>query len=289
MSDKEAHGLDQLIMLKQIYRLLNPRWQTVFLDYKVDQKPRYGHGKPPHKGLLELIDKNRSAYAKYLKHILTLKDQIWSLDQKLKDFSWDNGYLPGLDIVSLYGMIAYLKPQRYIEVGSGNSTMIVHQAIKDHSLTTKIVSLDPNPRAAIDEISHQVIRSGLEEIDLKVFDELQAGDVLFIDNSHRILPNSDSTVFFLEVLPRLEKGVVVHIHDIYLPYDYPQFMCDRSYSEQYGLAIALLSNPSKYEILLPNYYISEDKELATLISPLWGHGSTKDVERHGGSFWFWIA
>ncbi len=275
-------------MLKRIYRFLSPRFQTIFLDYKVDQKPRYGHGKPLHQGLREIIDKNRPAYAKYLNHIVTLKEQILSVEQNLQayNFSWDNGFLPGLDIVSLYGMIDYFKPSQYIEVGSGTSTKIVFQAKQDQSIATKIISIDPHPRADIDNISDEIMRSGLEEIDLSVFNRLKSGDVLFIDNSHRILPNSDSTVFFLEVLPRLEKGVIVHIHDIYLPYDYPQFMCDRFYSEQYGLAIALLSNPDKYEILLPNYYISEDEELSSLITPLWEQGSMKDVEKHGGSFWF---
>lgn len=260
----------------------------MFLDYKVDQKPRFGHGKPPHHRLREIIDKDRSAFAKYLKHILSLKEYIWKLEESLKalHFSWENGYLPGLDIVSLYGMIDYLKPARYIEVGSGSSTKIVFQAKKDQSLKTQIISIDPQPRVEIDDIADEIIRSPLEEVDLKVIDRLQPGDVLFIDNSHRILPNSDSTVFFLEVLPRLEKGVVVHIHDIYLPYDYPQFMCDRSYSEQYGLAIALLSNPDKYQILLPNYYISEDQELSSMISPIWERNGMKEVERHGGSFWF---
>jgi len=82
-----------------------------------------------------------------------------------------------------------------------------------------------------------------------------------IDNSHRVLLNSDATVFFLEVLLKLSKGVIVHIQDIYLPYDYPQFMCDRFYSEQYLLASYLLANSKKYNPLLPNYFISKDKEL----------------------------
>lgn len=278
-------------MLKQIYRFLNPRYQNVFLDYKVDQKPRYGHGKPAHQGLREIIVKDRSAYAKCLKDILTYQDDIWALKERLikYHFAWYNGYLPGLDIVGLYGLLRILKPKNYIEIGSGHSTKVVYQAKMDGVLDMKITSIDPYPRADVDQFSDHIIRRRLEEVDLTIVETLQSGDVLFIDNSHRILPNSDSTVFFLDVLPRLEKGVVVHIHDIYLPYDYPQIMCDRSYSEQYGLAIALLSNPNKYEILLPNYYISEDKELSSVVSPIWEHASTKDAERHGGSFWFRVS
>jgi hypothetical protein len=134
-----------------------------------------------------------------------------------------------------------------------------------------------------------MIRKPFENIDFDIAGELDANDVLFIDNSHRILPNSDSLVFFLEILPRLKRGVIVHIHDIYLPYDYPQFMCDRFYSEQYGLAIYLMANPEKYETILPNYFISEDKELSEMIAPIWDHENLRDVEQHGGSYWIRIA
>jgi hypothetical protein len=95
-------------------------------------------------------------------------------------------------------------------------------------------------------------------------------------------------VFFLEVLPRLKKGVIVHVHDIYLPYDYPQFMCDRFYSEQYGLAMYILANPQKFKPILPNYFIYEDKELSQIIEPVWAHNNLAGVEKHGGSFWLQI-
>jgi len=145
------------------------------------------------------------------------------------------------------------------------------------------------PRAEIDNLADKIYRKPFEDIDFDIVEMLDAGDILFIDNSHRILPNSDAMVFFLEILPRLKKGVIVHIHDIYLPYDYPQFMCDRFYSEQYGLAMYLLANPVKYQTLFPNYFVSEDKELSTLLSPIWEHPNLKGVERHGGSFWLRIA
>jgi len=193
-----------------------------------------------------------------------------------------------LDIVGIYTLIAELKPNKYIEIGSGNSTKVAYKAKLEHQLNTEILSIDPMPRAEIDHLANTVIRKPFEDIDLDIVNELEAGDILFIDNSHRILPNSDSMVFYLEILPRLKKGVIVHIHDIYLPYDYPQFMCDRFYSEQYGLAMYLLANPKKYETILPNYFISEDKELSTLIAPIWEHENLKGVEKHGGSYWLRI-
>src|SRR5690606_12269248 len=123
--------------------------------------------------------------------------------------------------------------------------------------------IDPYPRANIDSLSDEIIREPLEALESmdRIVDMLRSGDILFIDNSHRVFPNSDAMVCFMEILPYLRQGVIVHIHDIYLPYDYPQFMCDRFYNEQYFLAALLMGDRSRYEVLLPNFFISEDKEL----------------------------
>jgi len=221
---------------------------------------------------------------------LLLKNFIWTIKDAKdeKDSSkptWNNGFLPVLDIIGIYTMLTEFKPKKYIEIGSGNSTKVAFKAKTEQNLDTEIISIDPMPRAEIDHLANRVIREPFEDIDFDIVDELNENDVLFVDNSHRILPNSDSMVFFLEVLPRLKKGVIVQIHDIYLPYDYPQFMCDRFYSEQYGLAMYLLANPKKYETILPNYFIFEDKELSELISPIWQHDNIQNVEKHGGSYW----
>jgi hypothetical protein len=77
--------------------------------------------------------------------------------------------------------------------------------------------LDPEPRAQIDALCDTSIRRRLEDCDLSMFDQLEAGDILFFDGSHRVFTNSDVTVFFLELMPRLKPGVIVHIHDIFLP------------------------------------------------------------------------
>ncbi len=114
------------------------------------------------------------------------------------------------------------------------------KAKTEQDLNAEIVSIDPMPLAEIDQLADTVIRKPFENIDFDILDEFHENDILFVDNSQRILPNSDSMVFYLEILPRLKRGVIVPIHDTYLPYDYPQFMCDRFYSEQYGLAMYLL-------------------------------------------------
>ncbi|MEZ5043598.1 MAG: class I SAM-dependent methyltransferase [Saprospiraceae bacterium] len=281
-------------MIKQLYRFLSPRYQNLFLEYKVDLSPRYGHGQPPHSGLYDLINQRRASYKALLHTLLEQKAAIQAIKKcgEEKDPAqpcWNNGFLPGLDIATLYFMLNHTQAKTYIEVGSGNSTKVAARSIKDHGLSTRILSIDPQPRVEIDALADEVIRAPFEKTDLAILDQLAASDILFIDNSHRVLPNSDATVFFLEVLPRLKPGVIVHIHDIYLPYDYPPFMCDRFYSEQYLLAAFILANPAKYLPILPNYFISEDPELSQLLQPLWQHPHLDGVERHGGSFWMTIG
>jgi predicted O-methyltransferase YrrM len=281
-------------MLKSLYRYLSPRFQTLFLEYKVDFRPRYGHGLPAHAGLLEIIEKQRDTYRFWLEKINENSAALQNIKKRSdeKDASlpgWNNGFLPGLDIMALYTIIATTQPKRYVEVGSGNSTKVACKAIQDHGLNTKITSIDPYPRAEIDHLAHEVVRKPFESVDTQWLAELEAGDILFIDNSHRMLPNSDATVFFLETLPALRPGVIVHIHDIYLPFDYPQFMCDRFYSEQYGLAIAVLANPARYKTIFPAYFVSEDASLREMIAGIWQHPHLEGVERHGGSYWLEIG
>ena len=283
-----------LNMIKSLYKFFHPRYQKFFLEYKVAVQPRFGHGKPAHPELLAIVEKNDAIYRDYLTKVANYAEQLQSIqDSKIETDSkkpaWNNAFLPGLDMVMLYVMLAELKPEKYIEIGSGNSTKIAHKAKTELGLTTHFTSIDPQPRAEIDALVDTVIRKPFEDIDFRMLENLKENDILFVDNSHRILPNSDATVFFLEVLPRLKKGVVVHIHDIYIPFDYPRFMCDRFYSEQYGLAMYLLANAERFQPLFPNYYVSEKKELAAIIDYFWEHPNTRNVEKHGGSFWLRIG
>lgn len=280
--------------IKSLYRFLHPRFQTLFSEYRVQLAPRYGHGLPPHRELYAAINEDRTSYAAWIDAALghaAVLHEIKKVGEESDSSrpTWNNGFLPGMDIVMLYTMMAELKPKRYVEVGSGNSTKVAYLAKQKNGLETHITSIDPQPRAEMDALADEILRKPFEDIELDRFSELEANDILFIDNSHRILPNSDAMVFFMEVLPRLKKGVVVHIHDIYLPYDYPQFMCDRFYSEQYGLAAYMLANPRKYRTLFPNYFVHEDAELSTRLKPMWEHSNLKGVEQHGGSFWLRIG
>ncbi len=205
------------------------------------------------------------------------------------DPGWENGWLPILDSMVLYHFLAMHNPAHYLEVGSGNSTKFARRAIRDHRLKTVITSIDPQPRAEIDALCDVVIREKLENVGLSVFDALGADDILFIDNSHRMFMNSDATVTFLDVLPRLRKGVLIQIHDICLPYDYPAEWAERYYSEQYGLACYLLAEGQKLEIVLPNHFVICDQELAGTLDNVWDTDKLRNLQKNGCSFWMRIA
>jgi hypothetical protein len=197
---------------------------------------------------------------------------------------WDNGWLPPLDAFALYGFVAHVNPGRYVEIGSGSSTKFARQAVTDHGLRTRITSIDPKPRASVDAVCDTVIRQPLELADLSLFSELEAGDIVFFDGSHRVFSGSDVTVFFLEVLPRLRPGVFVHVHDVFLPADYPPEWRWRYYSEQHLLAAFLLASPGRFSVEWPAAFIDHDAELRTRLDPL-----RREIgpapEYQPGSFW----
>jgi hypothetical protein len=161
--------------------------------------------------------------------------------------------------------------------------------VQDHNLHTRLYSIDPHPRAEIDSLCDKVIREPLEQSDLAFIDELGAGDILFIDGSHRSFMNSDVTVLFLDILPRLRPGVAVHIHDIYLPWDYPRERAHWYYSEQYLLAASLLAGHRNYDVLLPNYYITVTQRVRQVMDDFWSRPELAEAPIAGVSFWIEIT
>ncbi len=268
--------------------------QPIFLDYPVEAVPRYGHGKPPHPELSALLAEDDREYAEKLSQFLSFAEGLRQIPLKQSSDSmepcWINDWLDGLDTLALYAFVAGRNASKYIEIGSGYSTKVAKRAIKDRALRTKITSIDPHPRAEIDRICDEVIRQPLEKCDLNVFYSLTAGDILFLDGSHRSFMNSDVTVFFLEILPRLKPGVLVHLHDIFLPEDYPpywelRFYPHRYWSEQYLLAASLLAGHAGYEVVLPNYYISKSPQVSGILSDFWSGNKLAGVRQGGCSFW----
>jgi len=291
----------ELYFLYHFGRVLK-RQQLLFIDYRVTPSSRYGYGKPPHAKLYELIAKERSGYKATLEKFWEFKDWLLRIPSGAAsplEPSWVNGWLSPFDLASLYCLVALNHPQHYLEVGSGVSTSVARRALHDHQLRTRVISIDPQPRAQIDSLCDEVIRQPLESVDVTIFDQLAPGDILFIDSSHRVFTNSDVTVVFLEVLPRLQPGVLVHLHDIFLPYDYPPEWRDRYYSEQYLLAAMLLGQTSRFRIALPNALVSHDPELSAVLAPLWrdpsfaadaatGGRSAPVSDRSGSGTSFWM-
>jgi hypothetical protein len=180
---------------------------------------------------------------------------ITELQQNETDPFWQNGFFQCGDARAAYALAVTLNPAHIIEIGSGNSTKFFRRAILDYGLRSKIVSIDPTPRADISKIADTVIPLNAVKVPVSCFDELRAGDILFIDGSHYCFNGSDVTHLFLNVLPRLPLGVVVHIHDIMLPYEYMDVFTKRNYNEQYLLA-ALLFNTARWQITLPLSWLS---------------------------------
>ena len=263
---------------------------AILLEYPVHPRQRWGDGNP-HPELYNIINRNRVTYIEHLKSFLEFSENLVKIPEREGansvpgEPSLINGWMPALDAVALYSIVALKKPKLFLEVGSGNSTKFARKAITDHRLNTKIISIDPKPRVEIDVICDQVIRKPVEAISLDIVDQLGPGDILYVDNSHRALMNSDATVIFIDVIPRLKPGVLVEIHDVTLPYDYPAAWASRYYSEQYLLAAYLLARGHRFDVVLPNAFISSDPELKTILMPLWQKREMQNVETHGCSFW----
>lgn len=264
--------------------------QLVVLDYPVTGKPRYGYGMPAHSGLTDLISENDTTYVAFLERALKYKDAFTAIPLRHRSVSsepcWANGWLPALDMVANYTLLAERGPEHYLEIGSGESTKLARRAIIDNELSTRITSIDPNPRAEVDRLCDAVLRQRLEDADLSVFSDLRPGDFVFFDGSHRCSMNSDVTVFFLEVLPNLPRGVVVGLHDIELPWDYPPSWTRRYYNEQYMLATYLLARGGSLDIVFPARYTTVTPHLETILRPLWSDPRLNGVEPSGASFWF---
>lgn len=270
-------------------RAANPEI-VVVLDYPVTPRQRWTLDKP-HPILYNILNEGRETYKDVLESFLSIEKSLTSVDKSPtgsesdKQPYWANEWIPPLDAASLYSFIATRRPKTYMEVGSGNSTKFARKAIEDLGLDTKIISIDPEPRAEIDDLCDQIIRKPIEDVDLPIFEILGEDDILFVDSSHRSFMNSDVTALFIDVLPRLRSGVLVQIHDILLPYDYPSDWAGRWYSEQYLLAALLLARGRAFETILPNMFISHDEELRSILAPLWKRTKMEINEIFGYSFW----
>jgi hypothetical protein len=262
--------------------------RLIELDFPVRPRVRYGWEKKVHPDLLHRIaagderyDKLLQAFVPYLNDISRIAKQ----PQTPEEPHWINDWFPAFDAISLYGLLALKNPKRFVEIGSGTSTKFARRAIHDQQLSTKIVSIDPFPRSEIDAICDEVVRLPLEDVPAAFFEALTPDDFLFFDGSHRSFQNSDATVFFTEILPRLPVGMVVGVHDIFLPHDYPDDWLKRFYSEQYLLACWLLAG-RRLEIELPLFHCTKTPALHAVLNDFWMHPALAGANHAGGAFWF---
>jgi hypothetical protein len=238
--------------------------------------------------LYEIVAGAEAAYRNSLRTIASFESDLVRVPTTATDDRtpfWLNEMMPGLDAAAIYSFLRSREPSTYLEVGSGTSTLFARRAIDDGGLKTKIVSIDPSPRAEIDAVCDEIIRQPLELVNPAPFPRLAPGDVLFFDGSHRVFTRSDAAVFFCELLPIVPADVLVGVHDIFLPDDYPEAFADRHYSEQYLLAALLLGGSEWIKPVLAAYYVSTRPELGGELSPLWGRPELSGIPTQGGAFW----
>ncbi|MFI4965702.1 MAG: class I SAM-dependent methyltransferase [Caulobacterales bacterium] len=273
----------------QVFSTETARQTFKVVDYSYTAEVRYGAGRPAHPELLSLIGAGRERYRAFLTGLGDLQSDFAQLplggDYASTAPFWLNSWFPPLDGMALTGMLRAHNPVRFVEVGSGVSTKFARRAVQLYGLRTQLTSIDPEPRNAVDKLCDQVIRRPLEQCRMEMFDALQPGDIFFLDSSHRTFQGSDVSVFFLEILPRLKPGVIVHIHDIYLPYDYISGHVHRLWNEQYLLATALLFGAARFEILFPCWFVGRDPELAAHAEAMLRQGPLAGVDLYGASFW----
>jgi hypothetical protein len=234
------------------------------------------------------IDLNEAVQLSLLREVFpSLREEYNVLSRQATgcphEFYFENGRFSGTDALALYCMIRHFRPGRILEVGSGFSSRLAAQAALKNG-GTRLTCIEPYPdevlRAGFPGLD-SLIDKQVQDVPLAIFSELRANDILFIDSAHVVRIGGDVNYLFLEIIPRLRPGVIVHVHDIFFPKEYPrEWVIDqmRFWNEQYLLQAFLAFN-SAFEVLLCNSYLGlkhRSVMKATFPnSPWWG----------GGSFW----
>ncbi|MHA1381532.1 MAG: class I SAM-dependent methyltransferase [Candidatus Helarchaeota archaeon] len=215
-----------------------------------------------------------------------LKIPVEKTSDKL-EYCYNNGSFLSGDAEYLYNMIRLFKPSKIIEVGSGNSTLMARNAIKkniseSNDYTCEHICIEPYEQEWLENIGVKVIRKKVEELDISLFEGLNANDILFIDSSHIIRSQGDVLFLYLEVLPNLNKGVLVHIHDIFSPKDYlDEWFGKYFWNEQYLLEAFLTLNREFRIVGATNYLSHKYYEQFSSKCPIF----KQQKGREPGSFW----
>ena len=208
-------------------------------------------------------------------------------------FHLNNRLFDGTDALVAYCMVRQFQPRLIIEIGSGLSSLLLAQAAARNS-SSNLTCIEPFPRELVRKGFpglRSLIEKKVQDIDVEFFSQLESRDLLFIDSSHTVKVGGDVNYLFLEVLPRLNPGVIVHVHDIFLPFEYRRdWVMDefRFWGEQYLLQAFLTFN-SEFEVLMANRYLAH-RYLEDLKAAFPNLGNLKaalpnSVRWGGGSFW----
>jgi hypothetical protein len=192
-----------------------------------------------------------------------------------------NGYYPSPDAELYAAMIARHRPAIIIEVGSGYSTVIARSTIEQLHLDCRIRVIDPCPRRDIEDYADQVEYSPVEKSSL-TSEEVPAGALLFIDSSHVCRSDGDLPFLYCRLLPNLRQGILIHIHDVFIPYDYPSNYHERFYTEGYLLS-ALLAHSTKFEVAFATHFMT--REYPDMMREVFGPGIGSDPLFYGSSFY----
>jgi hypothetical protein len=221
---------------------------------------RYAHflsppgGRPPYQPIERLFETNTATFAAELQALAEYADALRAIGrQSAPAPRWDQDWFPRLDAAIAYAIVRRHRPARIVEVGSGHSTRFMVRAVEDGGLATQIFAIDPAPRAALQGLPIEWLPATVPACGLTPFQRLAAGDLLFIDSSHILMPGTDVDFLLNDVLPILPAGVLLHLHDIFLPDDYPASWGWRGYNEQSGVA-ALLDG--RWEPLFASRYVA---------------------------------
>lgn len=214
------------------------------------------------------INLNIDKQLELLKSFQTFYKEIFFSYEKSENYRYylNNNWFLSHDAVTLYSFLRHFKPKRIIEVGSGFSSCVMldtNEKLLNSSI--KLTFIEPNPERFFnllknkDKESINLITKNLQDVDIEIFEELQENDILFIDSSHVSKIGSDVNKIIFEILPKLNKGVIIHFHDIFYPFEYPQswiFKHEYFWNENY-IVRAFLEYNEKFEIVFFNSLISK--------------------------------
>lgn len=208
------------------------------------------------------VDLNAPAQLDLLAYLHDIRDELTILGgaaprtDATPSFHLDNGHFDHADAYALYGILRRFRPARVIEVGSGFSTLVAAAALERNQAEgrrSELVCIEPYPKPWLRNVAavSRLVQEPLEAVPLSELTALRSGDVLFLDSTHVVRTGGDVNYEFLDVVPRLAPGVLVHVHDIFLPEEYPRpwiFEQRRFWTEQY-LVQAFLEFNDAWEVV----------------------------------------